>query len=141
MNRLLATLLTLSALFLASACSDEPDLPPVGQDRHGTTYDPGDFLSRHAAPSAPGESSAEITAFLATLRPLFHGVTDEELIGLGELACGWLDDVETPDAHTIVMLDRYLQRELHTGPDMNGALVGAAVVALCPQHQSLLDAT
>lgn len=70
-------------------------------------------------------------AYLNTLRevyPKLTDVSDEDLIGLGEDVCSWLNKGRSPESFVSE------QRAEGVPPELTGSFIGASVPAFCPQH-------
>ena len=92
--------------------------------------------SKDSTPSPSALTSEQ--AYIQNLRSVVpqetDGVPDAELIQTGEASCGALDRGVTFDE---IATETY---EQGLDPNLAGAVIGAAVKDLCPDHQGELDA-
>jgi hypothetical protein len=110
-----------------------------------TTVAPGSTAPQVATTTTVEPSEDDLAVFIAAMEELLVGtvyegeaINEPELfLATGWLFCDWLDEGDTPDAALTRYLDE-LAGEVDAATDdqlvLAGALLGAAVVVLCPWY-------
>ena len=148
--------MVLAIALIVAGCGSSPST--TGEGLEATTPSSGEPVTTSASPAtdSPATSSTttvqveeDLVVFIATLEELLAGTSYEGealnepdvFVATGRLFCERLDEGDSVDNLLSAYLDQLAGgADLATDDDLvlAGALLGAAVGALCPEHAALV---